>query len=194
MTPAGTEPSRMAHRPHDKHHRPVPWFVALVDGVHDFRVMRPGAIGEAQARHLCWVCGVPFQRQEDRAFVIDPWFAAHRVSVEPPSHRECAIYSATACPFLATPGMTRRARNIPAAAALPAGTTSGNPGVAIVWVAGYRAWRPAIHRGRTVFDIGDPKEVLWFACGREATRGEALASVAAYLGSSEEHPGALPPA
>lgn len=176
-----TEPSRMAHLPRDKHHRPVPWFVATINGEYDFRVMKPGAIAEAARLCVCWVCGISFSRQEDRAFVIDPWFAVNHVSVEPACHRECAIYSATACPFLATPGMTRRPRNIPEGASLPEGTTSENPGVAIVWVTGYRDWKMVTHRGRTLFNIGEPKEVLWFAQGREATKDETLAAVASYI-------------
>ena len=32
-------------------------------------------------------------------------------------------------------------------------------------------------QGGLLFDIGDPKEALWFARGREATRDEVLASI-----------------
>ena len=31
--------------------------------------------------------------------------------------------------------------------------------------------------GGTLFDIGEPKETLWFARGRAATRSEVLASI-----------------
>jgi hypothetical protein len=42
-------PGRIALLPTDKHHRPVPWFVAFIDGVPDFRVIRPGGIQIALA-------------------------------------------------------------------------------------------------------------------------------------------------
>lgn len=173
------EPGRIAQLPRDKHHRPVPWFVAWVNGTYDFRVIKAGAIREAQLLKLCWVCGVTFQRQEDRVFVIGPMCAVNRASAEPPSHRDCAVYSAMHCPFLATPGMVRRERHMPEGAKVPAGISiPRNPGVALVWVTGYRAWKPfPDHEGGTLFNIGEPKEALWFAHGRRATRAEVLASI-----------------
>ena len=172
-------PGRMARLPQDKHHRPVPWFVAWVDGTPDFRVIKPGAIQDALRHKLCWTCGTPFQRQEDRAFVIGPMCAVNRVSAEPPSHRDCAVYSATACPFLATPRMVRRDRRMPEGAAEPAGVMiRRNPGVALVWVTGYKSWRTfADGSGGQLVNIGEPREALWFAYGREATRAEVLDSI-----------------
>lgn len=174
-----TMPPRMARLPQDKHHRPVPWFVAWIDGVPDFRIIKPGAIQDAIRHNLCWVCGVPLQRQEDRAFTVGSMCAVNRVSAEPASHRDCAVYSATHCPFLATPQMTRRERHKPAEAVLPAGIMiRRNPGVALVWVTRYRAWKTfGDGDGGTLFDIGEPREALWFAHGREATRAEVLASI-----------------
>jgi hypothetical protein len=172
-------PGGIARLPQDKHHRPVPWFVAQIGGKPDFRVIRPGGTELARQHKLCWVCGLPFQRQEDRAFVIGPMCAVNLVSAEPPSHRDCAVYSALSCPFLTTPGMTRRERRLPEGAADPAGTMiRRNPGVALVWVTGYRSWSAfSDGQGGTLFRIGEAKEALWFACGREATRAEVLASI-----------------
>jgi len=172
-------PGRIDRLPRNKAGYPVPWFVATISGLPDFRIIKPGAIQEARARKLCWVCGTPFGRQEDRAFVIGPMCAVNRVSAEPPSHRDCAVYSATRCPFLTRPDMVRRDRHIPADAVAPAGISiRRNPGVALVWVTGYRSWGtfpdPA---GGTLFSIGDPREALWFARGRDATREEVLASI-----------------
>src|SRR5262252_4042398 len=81
--PALAEPARIARLPHDKHGRPVPWFVAwLRDGraaepgsagaVPDFRIIRPGAVGLAVTARCCWVCGSLFARQEPRASLIGP--------------------------------------------------------------------------------------------------------------------------
>jgi hypothetical protein len=173
------EPGRIARLPRNAVGYPVPWFVAWIDGVPDFRVIKPGAISEALRAKLCWTCGVPFQRQEDRAFVIGPMCGITRTSAEPPSHRDCAVFSARACPFLSTPQMIRRERHIPDGAACPAGISiRRNPGVALVWVAGYRAWKTVKDPdGGTLVDVGEPKQTLWFARGREATRAEVLASI-----------------
>lgn len=172
-------PAQISRLPRNKAKYPVPWFVAFPDGAPDFRVIRPGGIQIALSRKLCWVCGLPFQRQEDRAFVIGPMCAVNRVSAEPPSHQDCAVYSATSCPFLTTPNMIRRERHMPEGAANPAGTMiRRNPGVALVWVTGYKSWATfGDGNGGTLFDIGEPKEALWFAHGREATRAEVLASI-----------------
>ena len=171
-------PARVENLPRNKARFPVPWFVAVIDGTPDFRVIRAGGIEIALARRQCWVCGVPFQRQEDRAFVVGPMCAVNRVSAEPPSHVDCAVYSATACPFLTRPNMVRRDRHMPEAAAEPAGVMiRRNPGVALVWVTGYRSWHTVTDADGTLFDIGEPKRALWFAHGREATRAEVLASI-----------------
>jgi len=173
------EPGRIARLPRDKHHRPVPWFVAFIGGVPDFRIIKPGAIQQALAQKLCWTCGLPFQRQEDRAFVIGPMCAVNRVSAEPPSHYDCAAYSATHCPFLTTPRMTRRERHIPPEAANPAGVSiRRNPGVALVWVTGYRSWSTfGDGQGGTLVNVGEPKRCEWYAEGRPAARAEVLASI-----------------
>ena len=173
------EPGRIARLPKNKVGYPVPWFVAWIDGMPDFRVIRPGGIQMALRGKLCWTCGFPFLRQEDRAFVIGPMCAVNRVCAEPPSHLDCAIYSATHCPFLTTPQMVRRERHKPAGARNPAGQMiTRNPGVALVWVTGYRSWGTRSDGGGgTLFDVGEPKRVLWYARGREATRDEVMASI-----------------
>ena len=173
-------PGRIRLLPRNKAGYPVPDFVAWIDGVPDFRIIRPGAI-EADLRHgLCWVCGTPFLRQEDRAFTIGPMCAVNRVSAEPPSHRDCAVFSARFCPFLSVPNMTRREKHVPGESAQSPGGISirRNPGVALVWVTGYKAWKPfSDGQGGRLFNVGEPKETLWFARTREATREEVLDSI-----------------
>lgn len=172
-------PGRMDRLPRNKAGYPVPWFVAWIDGQPDFRIIRPGGIQAALRQKLCWTCGVPFQRQEDRAFVIGPMCAVNRVSAEPPSHEDCAIYAARNCPFLITPNMRRRERRIPEGAHCPAGISiPRNPGVALAWVTGYRDWGTRSDgSGGTLFDVGEPKRALWFAEGGPATREQVLASI-----------------
>lgn len=176
-------PGRIERLPRDHVGRPVPWFVAWIDGKPDFRVVKPGAAGQALARRVCWICGIVFLRQEDRAFVVGPMCGINRVSAEPPAHRDCAVYSALACPFLATPNMVRRDRHMPDGTAPPPGVMiRRNPGVALVWVTRYRAWRERDDgAGGRLFDIGEPREALWFARGRPATRAEVLASITSGL-------------
>ena len=173
------EPGRIARLPKNKVGYPVPWFVAVIDGQPDFRVIRPGGIGTALRGKLCWTCGIPFQRQEDRAFVIGPMCAVNRVSSEPASHLDCALFAATHCPFLIKPQMVRRERHIPEGATCPAGESiRRNPGVALVWVTGYKSWSTFSDRnGGTLFDVGEPKRVLWFARSREALRAEVMESI-----------------
>jgi hypothetical protein len=75
--------------------------------------------------------------------------------------------------------MTRRDRHKPAEATNPAGIMiTRNPGVALVWVTGYKSWtQRSDGRGATLFNVGEPREALWFARGREATRDEVLDSI-----------------
>jgi hypothetical protein len=174
MTQPIPMPSRMIHLPLDKHGRPVPWFVAWIDGQPDFRIIRPGGIDEALMFDRCWLCGGSLGKHV--AFVIGPMCAVNRVSSEPGSHRDCAEYAARACPFLANPGMARReittVDNVP-----PAGVAiRRNPGVALVWVS--RTWStfPDGLGGRLV-NVGDPVSATWFARGRHATRAEVLESI-----------------
>lgn len=176
---SSSEPGRIARLPRNKVGYPTPWFVAWIDGKPDFRVIRPDGIQIALRGKLCWTCGIAFRRQEDRAFVIGPMCCVNRVSAEPASHLDCAVFSATHCPFLTTPQMIRRERHIPEEARRPAGEMiRRNPGVALVWVTGYKSWSTfSDGNGGTLFGVGEPKRVMWYARGREATRAEVMASI-----------------
>jgi hypothetical protein len=100
----------------------------------------------------------------------------NRVSSEPPSHRDCAIYSAVHCPFLTKPNMHRRENALPEGHIQPAGVMiRRNPGVTMVWIT--RDYRAEVEADGILFRIGDPVEVLWYAEGRPATRDEVVASV-----------------
>lgn len=174
MTTTITMPPNMARLPRDKHSRPIPWFVHIDDnGVPDFRVIRRNGINDAQRFQLCWVCGQP--RGRYAAFVIGPMCAINRVSAEPPSHRDCAIYSARACPFLSTPTMQRRERGLPDDHHVAGVMVTRNPGVALVWIT--RDWKPFRAPNGVLFELGDPTETLWYAHGREATRAEVQHSI-----------------
>lgn len=156
---------------------PIPWFVdrdADVDGQPDFRVASRSKLRDAVRFHVCWVCGV--RRGVHASFVVGPMCAVNRTSAEPPCHRDCAIYSARACPFLATPTMTRRERHLPEHRVDPPGIMlTRNPGVALVYTT--RTFRPYRVGNGVLFDMGQPESKLWFAHGRAARAGEILASI-----------------
>ena len=173
-------PERIKALPLDKKGRPVPWFVYWKDGEPDFRVVGPGKIALATIQRKCWVCGEKLGVY--LAFVIGPMCAVNRVSSEPPSHRECAIFSARVCPFLTTPRMHRNEKDLPEDMTLyknTAGIASPrNPGVALVWITkSFVPFNtPPPNRG-VLFEVGEPLETLWFSQGREATRQEILHSI-----------------
>lgn len=170
-------PARIARLPRNQVGYPIPWFVAdLPDGTRDFRIASADKKIHATRARLCWVCG-------DRlgqfvAFTIGPMCAVNRISGEPPSHRDCAVYSATVCPFLSTPSMRRRPTGttgtIPAAGQM----IERNPGVALVWVTrDYEWFRPEMGHDGLLYNLGDPTDTLWLREGRTATRDEILAAV-----------------
>ena len=169
-------PRRMQGLPADDRGYPVPFFVAWIDGKPDFRVVGQGRISECHNKKKCWLCGEPMGRF--KAFVIGPMCAVNRVSSEPPSHLECAIFAAQACPFLTLPKAQRREATLPDGAVPPAGIgIKRNPGVALIWVTEtYKPFVP-MQGGGVLFQIGEATTALWFAEGRPATRAEVLESI-----------------
>jgi len=168
-------PPHIAALDRDHHDRPIPWFVHRDDaGVPDFRVVRRGGLADAILQDRCWVCGGRLGRYGN--FVTGPMCAVNRISAEPPSHEDCAIYSARACPFLSTPSMGRRETGLPEDRMAPAGVMElRSPGVTLVWTS--NTWEPFKVDSGVLFDIGDPAGTAWFAHGRYATRGEVVASL-----------------
>lgn len=168
-------PPKMAGLPIDKHGRPVPWFVApWYDTDPDFRVMDGRKLEDAHRFNLCWVCGT--HRGRNVTFVIGPMCAVNRISAEPPSHLDCALYSAVHCPFLSRPEMVRRSGEKPVGSYPPPGEMiARNPGVTLLWTT--RDYRPIQVGTGYLFELGDPTQVQWFCQGRPATREEVLASI-----------------
>jgi hypothetical protein len=115
--------------------------------------------------------------------------AVNRTSAEPPSHRDCADYSARACPFLARPHARRREQGMPdemKQAEVPGIMLKRNPGVALVWITEHGRWRRFRAHNGLLFDIGEPVETRWYAEGRPATREEVEASIESGLPSLRE--------
>jgi hypothetical protein len=153
---------------------PIPVFVATMsDGARDFRVIDPDHLVRCVKFNVCWICGEGMGSY--KVFAIGPMCCVNRITAEPPSHRDCAVYAAHVCPFMVMPQMERREYKGEDAIVDPAGIHSdANPGAMVLWTA--RSYKPFRATGGTagvLFDLGDPVEVQWFRQGREATREEA---------------------
>jgi hypothetical protein len=178
-------PQRMKKLLLDHRGFPVPWFVAWLDdgkpcepgrGSPDFRVIDTPKLGIAVRQRRCWICGQPLGVH--LAFLIGPMCAVNRVISEPPSHRECAVFAATACPFLSEPRMRRNEKDLPEHSDAAGFGLKRNPGAVCVWVTrSYKTFRPHAGAPGLLFKIGEPEETLWFANGRSATRAEVMESI-----------------
>lgn len=166
-------PKRIAALPVGRNGYPVPWFVAWQDGEPEFRAMDGEKLRLAIKERRCWVCGEPVGRE--MTFVIGPMCAVNRTSAEPPSHAECADFSARACPFLSRPQMRRREAGMPDLAVdAPGFAIKRNPGVTCLWTTrDYTVFRKG---SGVLFKIGDPVKERWYAEGRAASRAEVAAS------------------
>ena len=193
-------PIRMAELPVHRGY-PVPWFVDWVDGEPEFRLMDGRKWNRAVKEKLCWVCGQRLGAY--LCFVLGPMCGITRTTAEPPSHRECALWSAKNCPFLSRPRMERRdatALEEAGAKSLGGCAIRRNPGVSLLWITRtYKIWRPA--PGELLIRVDDPLEVEWWFEGREATCAEiehsietglpALLEIAAKQDAEEKGAGAV---
>lgn len=172
-------PDHLKGRPLDHRGYPVPWFVAWVNGVPDFRVVDGAKKVIAVQQRRCWICGGTLGAR--LAFPIGPMCAINRTIAEPPSHFACAEWSAKACPFLILPQAKRREANLPLGSQeTPGIALKRNPGAVCIWLTrSYRTVRD--HMGGILFRLGDPESVTWFAEGRIATRAEIMHSIDAGL-------------
>jgi hypothetical protein len=193
-------PARIARLPRDHRGFPVPWFVQWFSigdygepgtptdfgvGAPDFRVVDTRKLHHAIRFPSCWVCGEPMGQH--RVFIIGPMCAINRVISEPPSHRECAEFSARACPFLSQPRMRRNEVDLPPGGVEPGGIAiRRNPGVICLWET--RDYKPTMARAGNegvLFRLGEPTRVDWWSRGRPATRDEVLASIESGLPALE---------
>lgn len=178
-------PINMRTLPIDARGYPVPFFVAWVNGVPEFRCADPRKMERARLFSLCWVCGKPLGKRLV-AFAVGPMCAVNRISSEPPSHPECAEFSARACPFMTKPQMVRREDNLPGGMVAEecrrkvAGTMiDRNPGATLIWLT--RRWEVLAEPKGYLWQMGHCERALWFAKGRAATREEVLESITSGL-------------
>ena len=174
-------PRAMQSLPVDKRGYPVPAFVDWINGEPDFRVMSGTHLLRSITDKVCWVCGQKLF--DEMVFVVGPMCGINRISAEPPSHRQCAQFSAKACPFLMRPHMTRRDGDMPEGSGTAPGIAiTRNPGVTLLWFTRkYEVLR--VPRGiegvgdGLLFEFGKAFQTEWYKQGRAATRAEALESI-----------------
>ncbi len=94
-------PARVAALPVDERGYPIPHTVKWIDGKPDFRVIDPEKWHKAVRLRCCSLCGQSLGAR--MAFVGGEKSIANRLFVDPPMHRDCAIYALQVCPFLAAP-------------------------------------------------------------------------------------------
>jgi hypothetical protein len=167
-------PPRMLDLPVDKRGYPVPYFVDWIKGEPEFRAMDRRKLAHCIKHQCCWVCGKPLFRE--RVFTVGPMCAINRISAEPPSHRECAEYSAKNCPFLVKPQMVRRKdESFSTREGAPGVMIERNPGVTLLWFT--YSFTVMLEPNGLLFRMGRPFKVEWYAQGRTATREEIMASI-----------------
>jgi hypothetical protein len=167
-------------------HIPVPWFVDWLDGKPEFRAMDGKKYVRAIREKLCWVCGGKLTPVY--VFVAGPMCGINRTSAEPPSHIECAHWSARNCPFLNNPNMVRRQDDLINNTSLrdnaPGMAIVRNPGVTMLWFTReYEVFNGG--KGQPLIQMGRPTGVEWYCRGRKATREEVEESIANGIGALE---------
>lgn len=161
---------------------PVPWFVAWIDGVPEFRAADGSKFRRAVREKLCWVCGEHLGKFV--CFVAGPMCGINRTSGEPPCHLECAQWSARNCPFLSKPQMVRRENDLPEESTSRVGHIARNPGVTLLWITkDYTLFSDG--NGGALIRMGEPERVEWYALGKPATREQIEESIAGGIGNLE---------
>jgi hypothetical protein len=159
-------PARIARLERDARGYPIPWFVHRPsNGGIDFRGMDPKRFLQAVKERRCWVCGDRLGKYI--AFVGGPLSAAQRIYADPPSHVECAEFSAKVCPFLAIPSAQRREANKPAHIEMAGEQVVENHEATAMLITTDCSMSP-----QGVLVASEPREIRWFHQGRPATRAE----------------------
>ena len=168
-------PSRIARLPRDRRGFPIPAFVGAVDknGEPDFRIVSPNHMAKCVRQNRCWICGDVMGTR--KAFALGPMCCVNRVSSEPPSHYDCAVFAAKACPFLSNPAAKRRERDLPENREVAGILIERNPGVTAIWMT--RFYSIMNVSNGLLFAVGEPEELEFYARGRKATRAEIDASI-----------------
>ena len=166
-------PEKMQGLPIDERGFPVPFFVAYIDGKPDHRVADSSKMPLAIRENRCWMCG--HLMGVYKSFVIGPMCAITNTISEPPSHKLCARYACTACPFLTRPHAHRRDAGMPEGGSMPGIAIMRNPGAMCIWTT--KHYDVERERGGFLFHYGPAVSTEWYAEGRPATRAEVQESI-----------------
>ena len=138
-------PARIAKLPKDERGYPVPWFVhvahrrrqgglATAAGAPaELRPRRPDfryadfAFRAIAFKTACAGCAASGSGRHE-VYAIGPMCVINRVTMEPASHRECAEFSARACPFLTRPKEKRNVKGLAGGVRSPGMMITRNPG------------------------------------------------------------------
>ena len=185
-------PRRLSKLPIDARGYPVPWFVANINGVRDFRIADNQKFEQAIRARRCWICGQGLGKCV--AFVTTLMGVALGYAAEPPSHVECAKFAAQGCPFLTNPAAKYREAKLPADVSDPQGAQllRHNPGVTVLWVTESYTAKPLGPRALLYF--GEPRRVQFWREGRLATRAEVIAATESEMRALHEAIAARPEA
>jgi hypothetical protein len=178
-------PARIARLFKDERGYPVPAFVEWIrDGEAakrgepgakpDFRYANFEFRARAFKQGLCWVCGEP--TGVHKVYVIGPMCVINRTTSEPACHRDCAEFTAKACPFLTRPREKRNEKGLSPDASAPGTMIKRNPGCVCLFETPLaKAFDDG--RGGWLIRLDAPTRVDWWAEGRKATRDEIMASI-----------------
>jgi hypothetical protein len=177
-------PARVAALPKDSRGYPVPFFVEWVSNGKRAKAGAPGAepdfrFSRAEFRNkafkysLCWICGQPLGVH--KVYALGPMCTVNRTTSEPASHRDCATFAATACPFLIRPRQKRNMKGMPDDRDTPGMMIERNPGCVALYET--RQAKAFDAGNGWLIQLGKPDRVDWYAEGRQATRAEIMASI-----------------
>lgn len=157
-------PDKMKALPLDHRGYPIPKFAHIdsegkphfdicADDIH-VRLVIPG---------MCFICGQPLGRH--RFFIGGPISAKSHYFNDGPSHRECAIFSLKACPFLANRNFTHMTENTKKHIPKKINTavsTERPPATALIECRYYRVTSVS---GNIVIEAGEYEGIEWFCDG-----------------------------
>lgn len=83
----------------DERGYPIPYFVPVRDGKHDFRYLDRKKQIACIEHKLCAVCGKRLLAKSFW-FIAGPIGLKNKIASDPPMHEECARFSLEACPHL----------------------------------------------------------------------------------------------
>lgn len=175
-------PKNMRELPVDERGYPVPFFVAWPNDKPDHRITDQKKLYLCVKNRLCWVCGKPII-DATMNFVVGPMCVVNRISSEPPSHMSCAIYAVRTCPFMTHSAAQRRDVNKPNGVKSLGIMLKRNPGVQALWSTciGFKAiparFNEAGEGEGILFQMGEPRLVMWWREGKVATPEEVRESV-----------------